>query len=181
MRHRSFLIFFAVFLLVLFGLHYYLWARLVRDTGLRMPWRALATAAIAGFGLLIPASFILMRAAPRTPAPLFWAVYLWMGLAFFLVVLLAVGDLARLPLWLSDLARRAPEDPGRRQFLGRLVAGTALLGAGGLSMAGLFGAAAGAIRVKRVRVGLSKLSPDLEGFRIVQVTDLHVGPTIGLS
>src|SRR5438477_258347 len=37
------LIFASVSLSLMFGLHYYVWARLVRDTGLPPPWRALAT------------------------------------------------------------------------------------------------------------------------------------------
>src|SRR5438552_3228468 len=40
------LIFASVSLSLMFGLHYYVWARLVRDTGLPPPWRALAAAAI---------------------------------------------------------------------------------------------------------------------------------------
>ncbi len=32
--------------------------------------------------------------------------------------------------------------------------------------------------IKRVSVPVENLHPDLEGFRIVQITDLHVGPTI---
>ncbi len=33
-------------------------------------------------------------------------------------------------------------------------------------------------RIKRVSVPIKDIHPDLEGFRIVQITDLHVGPTI---
>ncbi|HVM33482.1 MAG TPA: metallophosphoesterase [bacterium] len=180
MRHRSFFIFFFIFLLVMFGLHYYLWARLVRDTDLRMPWRALATSAIILLGLLIPLSFTLIRTAPRSVAgPLSWVVYLWMGAAFFLVVLLALGDLARLPVKFADLLSGAPVDEERRRFLNLLIAGTALWGSGALSLVGLFGATAGAIRVKQVRVALKKWPQGKDGYRVAQITDLHVGPTIG--
>ncbi|MGH7739596.1 MAG: metallophosphoesterase [bacterium] len=180
MRHRSFFVFISLVLMILFGLHYYLWARLVRDTGLGFPWKALATSAIILFGLLIPTGFTLMRAAPRSlSTPLMWVVYLWMGLSFFLVVLLAVGDLVRLPLWLTQVISGAPVDSSRRRFIDLLVAGLALAGSGGLSLFGLFGAAAGAIQVKKVKVALKKLSPDQNGYRIAQISDLHVGPTIG--
>jgi predicted MPP superfamily phosphohydrolase len=182
MRHRSFLIFFGIFLAVMFSLHYYLWARLVRDTGLAMPWKALATGAIILFGSLIPLSFMLIRSAPRViAAPLSWVVYIWMGAAFFLVVLLALGDLVRLPVGLARLISGAPVDEERRQFINLLVAGAALAGSGGLSLLGLLGGSAGAIQIKKVKVVLKKLSPEKNGYRIAQITDLHVGPTIGAS
>jgi predicted MPP superfamily phosphohydrolase len=182
MRHRSFFVFLSVVLLILFGLHYYLWARLVRDTGLKMPWKAVATAAIILFGLLIPVGITLIRTAPRSlGAPLSWVVYPWMGISFFIVVLLALGDLAKLPLWLGGLISGTPLDPERRRFINLLVAGLALAGSGGLSFLGFFGATAGAIQIKKIRVVLKKLSPEKKGYRIAQITDLHVGPTIGLS
>jgi predicted MPP superfamily phosphohydrolase len=182
MRQRSFFMFLSVVLLVLFGLHYYLWARLVRDTGLKMPWKAVATCAIILFGLLIPVGITLIRTAPRSlAAPLSWVVYPWMGISFFIVVLLALGDLAKLPQWLSALISATPVDPERRLFINGLVAALALAGSGGLSLFALFGATAGAIRIKKVRISLKKLSPEKNGYRIAQITDLHVGSTIGLS
>jgi predicted MPP superfamily phosphohydrolase len=72
-------------------------------------------------------------------------------------------------------------DMERRRFINLLVAGLALAGSGGLSLWGLFGATAGAVQIKKVRVALKKLSPEKNGYRIAQISDLHVGPTIGLS
>ena len=34
-------------------------------------------------------------------------------------------------------------------------------------------------RIERVDIPIAGLHPDLEGFRIVQISDLHVGPNIG--
>ena len=46
--------------------------------------------------VLMPVGMALMRLAPRAfAAPVLWVVYTWMGLSFFVVVLLAAGDLAR--------------------------------------------------------------------------------------
>jgi predicted MPP superfamily phosphohydrolase len=39
--------------------------------------------------------------------------------------------------------------------------------------------ALGRVAVKRVAVHLRKLSPAQDGFRIVQLSDIHIGPTIG--
>ncbi len=182
MRHRSFFMFLSVVLFILFSLHYYLWARLVRDTGLPMPWKAVATCAIIFFGLLIPVGFTLIRTASQSlAAPVSWVVFLWMGVSFFLVVLLALGDLVKLPLWLGGLLSGTPMDPERRHFINLLVASLALAGSGGLSFFGFFGATAGAIQIKKVKVALKKLSPEKNGYRIAQISDLHVGSTIGLS
>jgi predicted MPP superfamily phosphohydrolase len=52
---------------------------------------------------------------------------------------------------------------------------------GGSLLAIAFGAAAAfrGPRVEKVDVRIAGLHPDLEGFRIVQISDLHVGPNIG--
>ena len=72
-------------------------------------------------------------------------------------------------------------DEERRQLINLLVAGVALAGSGGLSLLGLFGGTAGAIQVKKVKIALKKLSSEKNGYRIAQISDLHVGPTIGAS
>lgn len=52
---------------------------------------------------------------------------------------------------------------------------------GGSLVAIAFGAAAAfrGPRVEEVDIRIPRLHPDLEGFRIVQISDLHVGPNIG--
>ena len=52
---------------------------------------------------------------------------------------------------------------------------------GGSLVAIAFGAAAAfrGPRIERVDIAVPGLHPDLEGFRIVQISDLHVGPNIG--
>jgi predicted MPP superfamily phosphohydrolase len=164
--------------LVLCGLHYYLWARLVRDTGARQPWRLVVAIAFGVLGATLICTFALMRNAPPAfLSPLAWVAYLWLGLIFFGVSLLLALDLLRTVARLA-----APEqsmDPERRLFLAQLGAGIAVTGALGVSVAAARGATAGAIEVKRVRIGLAKLNAALAGYRIVQLSDLHVGPTIG--
>ena len=43
-----FLVFIAVVIAIIVGVHYYLWARLVREPQLAAPWRLLATWALPG-------------------------------------------------------------------------------------------------------------------------------------
>src|SRR5262245_6451567 len=96
-RLASMATFVAVIFGILGGIHYYLWARLIRDTGLGAPWRQLGTAALILLGAGMPLAIALGRNLPRgAHRILAWPAFVWMGLMFILFVLLAAGDLARL-------------------------------------------------------------------------------------
>ena len=64
--------------------------------------------------------------------------------------------------------------PARRAFLARASAGAALGTAGGLFVIGARNAF-GEVAVKEVPVGLARLPKALDGFKIVQLTDVHIG------
>jgi hypothetical protein len=171
----------AIFLSVIFGLtaatHYYLWARLIRDPMWPSPWRQAATVGLVVLALSIPASMLAWRLLPRAVAiPVSWVGYVWMGAMFLLLVLLWGGELARWS-WVK-YASLSSIDGGRRQFLAQLLAGT--VGALGLGLSG-YGvwSAVRPVEVKRVPVRLKKLPEPLRGLRLVQLTDMHVGLTIG--
>ena len=177
--HLSYFLTFTCF--ILFCLHCYIWARLIRDTGLQNPWRRRLTVLLTLLGLMIPLGLFFSRFAPRPVAsPVMAVVYTWLGMAFFLTVLLALTDLVKLlAVTIPGMAQGRPPDPDRRRFLALLSGGLVLLGDVGVSAVGLFGATAGALQVKKVRVTLRKLPAALEGYRIVQISDVHVGPTLG--
>jgi predicted MPP superfamily phosphohydrolase len=184
-RVLSFVVFLSIALLVLGGMHAYLWARLVRDTALPEPWRRVATVAIAVAAILIPAAMIVSRFADVPLArALPWIAFVWMGVAFLLFAALLVADAARVVAWAASHVRdwlagadTPPPDPARRQLVARAVAGTALAVVATATGAGVR-RAAGPAEITEVPVKLPRLPPALDGFRIVQVTDLHVGPTI---
>lgn len=90
-----------------------------------------------------------------------WAGYVAMGLSSMLIVFFLVADALHLPAWGFDA----------RQVSLAIVAG-----AGVLTAVGAFQARRP--RVVRVAVPIANLPSDLAGFRIVQLSDLHVGPTI---
>src|SRR5579871_2949842 len=48
-------VFLSVMSTITAGVHWFVWARLVRDTALPSPWRAVATTAIVTLALLLPA------------------------------------------------------------------------------------------------------------------------------
>ncbi len=171
------LIFLGIIVGLTFALHYYLWARLIRDPGLPEPWRQIATVSLILLGLSIPASMLVWRVLPRTFAiPIAWIGYVWMGAMFLTLVLLWGGELARWG-WVK-YAHVMAVDAGRRDFLAQVLAGGAATMALALSGWGVWSAVR-PVEVKRLTVRLKKLPEALQGLRLVQLTDMHVGPTIG--
>ncbi|MBV9946962.1 MAG: metallophosphoesterase, partial [Myxococcales bacterium] len=156
--------------------HRYLWARLVRDAAWGGAWSRALTVALFAFAALIPLTFVATRWLPRAVnVPLGWVVYTWMGFGFYLFLMTVLGDLGRA---FAGLAGALPADPERRRILARAVAGgvagvSAMLGGVGIANV------ARGFDVRRVRVPLGKLPPAGWGYTIVQLTDVHVGPTIG--
>jgi predicted MPP superfamily phosphohydrolase len=107
-------------------------------------------------------------------------LYSWLGLSFLLLTVLIAIDLARAALaavaWWRGQA--PPADPSRRLLLRRAVA----LGGGGvasgLALAGVYGAR-GEIAAPERPIRLARLPRALDGLTLVQISDLHVGLTIG--
>lgn len=170
-----------VFLLVVFGLafaiHYYLWARLVRDPALPDPLRQLATGALVILGLSIPSSMLVWRILPRAYAiPIAWFGYVWMGVMFVTLVVLWGGELTRWG-WIK-YAEVASVNAGRRDFLAKVLAGGTSALALAISGWGVWSAIR-PVEVKRLTVRLKNLPESMSGFRLVQLSDIHVGPTIG--
>lgn len=175
------LAFLAVFLLIVGGWHYYLWTRLVRDPAWPAPYGRLAAVALVVLALLPPITMIAMRALPRSVMKYVTAgVFTWFGLAFLLGVALLLGDLGRLLLrgWQALQGNAPPDDPERRQIVARGIAQAA-----GLTVATLGAvsvrSALGDVEVPEVEVKLPRLPKQLSGLTVVQLSDVHIGPTIG--
>jgi predicted MPP superfamily phosphohydrolase len=177
----SVLAFFAVGSLIIAAAHYYLWQRLVRAPALSPTWHRWGTVLFVGLALVTPVGVGVSRALPRAVSSwVAWVVYSWMGLALLLVVLLLGAEVIRGSVHAVSAALARPIDPERRTLLSRGIAGAAALLA--LSIAGLgIASALGQIGVRNVRVPLRRLPRSLSGFRIVQLSDVHIGPTIGRS
>jgi predicted MPP superfamily phosphohydrolase len=173
-----YLVFFAVATVLMAAAHRYLWARLVRDTALPSPWSKIATVVLGLLMVVMLTGFVAARTMPRSIASvLAWVGFTWLGVVFFLVLSLALSDLVRL-VALRFRNDGAPRDPERRHAIARLFGGgAALLGLGTSGIGVVHGLAP--VAVNRVRVAIDRLSRAKAGYRIVQITDLHVGPTIG--
>lgn len=174
---------FAIFLLVVggldFALHRYVWARLVRDAELPQPWARVATIALIVLAVMLVTALPLGRVLPRAVmTPIAFLVFTWLGVLFVLFVLLAVGDVARLVWAIVERARHDAPDAARRLAIGRVFAAATGVLAAAISGVGI-ASAVSEVEVRRHRVPLRRLPAALEGLTVVQLTDLHVGPTIG--
>ncbi len=173
------LVFVAVAIGLLAGIHAYLWARMIRDPQLATPWNAIGTAVLVLLGISLPAVLILGRGHPAFRHLLGWPAYLWMGTMFLLFVALLFSDLLRLAATLVRTAAGADAlHADRRTLLARVNAATDALVVAGLASVAVR-SACGAVAVLRIRIRLDKLPFEQNGLRLVQITDVHVGTTIG--
>jgi predicted MPP superfamily phosphohydrolase len=156
-------------------LHYTVWARLLRDTKLPGPWSHVASWTMVFLAATIPVGILVQGWAPRWfSTPWMWVAFTWLGFLFFLFVLLVPAEIARA----AYLIARRPVDEERRRFLSRAIGGAVGASALGLGTGGIFFALR-ELAVKTVTIRLAKLPASMHGFTIVQLTDFHVGPTIG--
>jgi predicted MPP superfamily phosphohydrolase len=168
--------FVLVVLSVIIGGHVYLAVRLVADPGLPSPLRAGLFILIAGLGatlLLQPIGERMLR--PPLARLISWPASLWMGFAFLLLTLVSVSDVMWSLLGATTIASATGSavsaGPARARALG--VLSIAL--AGGL--VGVRAAMRGPI-VRRIEVRLARWPAQLDGFRIVQISDVHIGPIL---
>ncbi len=142
---------------------------------------------LAGFVALETAAPLTYRAYGAAAQALQWAAYLLMGWMAMVLFLLLVRDLVRWIGWLLSAAARvmpafvAPAraiDPARRVFLSVAAPGTLIGASSALAGIGLVQARMDPT-VREVDVPVRGLHADLEGLVIAQVSDLHVGQTIG--
>jgi len=156
--------------------HRYLWARLVRDPAWPAPWRLALTLTILVLGVLVPLAFLALRWLPRVAnVPVAWVAYTWMGFMLYLLLLAAASDAMHA---IAALAQALPRDPERRRVLARAAALAVGAAAGLVGTGGVLNVVRG-FDVRRVRIPLAKLSKGASGYSIVQMSDVHVGPTLG--
>jgi hypothetical protein len=175
----TFVVFIALASFVIGGIHYYLWFRLIKSPVLGAPWTRVGGWLFVALGLLMPLGIALGRSMNRASGKVLAAVvYGWMGLSILLFVVLAASEVVRGVVSSVAILRAGPLDPERRAFLSRVLAGASALVAVGLAGSGA-ATALGKIALAKVTVPLRRLPEALSGFRIVQVSDLHIGPTLG--
>jgi predicted MPP superfamily phosphohydrolase len=143
-------------------LHLYVGQRLLSHTPLATGWRAAGWAAIVLLALAPFTVFFAGRARRRPlTAVLEWAGFSALGLSSLLIAFVLAADALHLRAWV-----------GAGVFSAAIVTSALTVLAVGIWRARR------PARVRTVRVPIAHLPGDLEGFRIVQLSDLHVGPTL---
>ncbi len=181
----KFLIF---FLTVWGGGHAYIAHRLIRPLPPGSRWRPVGWTWLAVSLLIAP--LVMVGRWMNLDQVLFdrlaWVAYVDMGFFLVLVPMLVVRDsgwiLFRLFRALHHkLAGRqpgvTPESTARRQFLANTMNAGMLGLAGGMTIAG-YAEARRLARVKDVIIPVRNLPRALQDFHIVQLSDIHLGPTI---
>jgi uncharacterized protein len=162
----QFALFAGVASALILGIHWYVWSRLVvAPAWEHAAWARVATAVIAAMALLTPTGIIAGRMTGGTLARrAALAAYSWMGV----MIMLWFGLLFSEPLRVV-LAQWIAEPTTSRGIASGLVALVAVGAVHGVA------SATGEVSVRRVAVKLGRLE---SGYRLVQLSDLHIGPTL---
>lgn len=173
MRRRTLagLVFLTAILTAAIGGHVYLIDRLALQPGWPEPLRrGLLVVLVAAFGMLFLYPFARGRVPQRWRRPWGWTAGIWLGVAFLLVSATAASDAL---LWLLGAASPGGEPEPLLRMRALAVAGVV---AGASAVALRSGLAPPARR--RVEIELPRWPQALDGLRLVQLSDLHLGPIL---
>ena len=163
-------IFIGIFIAIYGGLHAYVYKKIIRV----VPWGRRVLIAVLGFLVLAPLSVAILAHAGLTAlaTPLAWIGYSWMGAVFLFFSISVVLDCYRFfmkaggrLLGVKIFARMLPSP-----YYSVFVTAALTLAAAGY---GFF--AARRINVEWIHIPTSKLESTSDSFRIVQISDLHLG------
>ncbi|MBI2376506.1 MAG: metallophosphoesterase [Deltaproteobacteria bacterium] len=119
---------------------------------------------------------MVMAVSSRTRSP-----WLPIGLGLFIPFVASFGALlATSPIWatLAVWSRPARNDD-RRRFLRASIA-TIPLASAGSGPAGAVSAYSGPV-LRRIEISFASLPPELDGLKILQISDVHLGPFVGVD
>ncbi|MFL5322121.1 MAG: metallophosphoesterase [Myxococcaceae bacterium] len=177
MYNARFFVVMMLSLAVLGGLTYFLYRRLVGDVTKSTRLRR------AGAGLLIAMVALSLGARvialilPGSGSRIFIMGLLgWMGFLLYATLLLILFEPIR--WWDRRQDKKAGvENPARRELFAKIAAGSAVAGGVGLSAYGVYSAYTPP-EITEVAVKLPNLPKALDGFTLVQLSDVHVGALI---
>jgi predicted MPP superfamily phosphohydrolase len=189
-RLLSFAIFIVMSVALLALLYAYAGMKL-RVSSLPRPWKRLAWILLFILAFLAPLSISLelLGAPPFIRDTISWISYVSLGFfttAFLFwiardVVMLLVAvkrKVLQLILWLKNSRQTETlPNPERRKFI-LSITNAGILGTSGIISA--YGAYEACRRpdIVKVKIAVNQLPDNLKGFHIVQITDIHAGPTI---
>ncbi len=164
------------------GISYLGW-RLISPFKLMSPYKQLAWGGLTLMFMIPFSSFILVRMAEKASDALSWVGYISLGFLSFVFVAVFFRDILFLFGFLTQkiytMIASAPEivDASKREFLVQST-NLGLLGvAGSLTAYGVYEARKRP-GIVDVDIPIAKLPKEFDGFRIVQISDIHAGLTI---
>jgi predicted MPP superfamily phosphohydrolase len=179
-------VFFAIALTVLITAYTWVGWRLLGpfSTGAsRLGWTVLVAHLLS---VVVSITLIRTVGAAGWVRAIHWFAYIGMGLFALVLTGLVIRDLLWGGVWFVDRVmalgggslKWVPHDPERRELLFGM-ANVGILALSGIAGTLGFVAARRTPRVVEVDIPIANLPDALDGYRIAQITDLHVGPTIG--
>ena len=162
----------VVMSLIVAGIHWFIFRRYVAPLGLPDKKRRALAWVLAGLGASFPlVRFASVWVSPEALLSLAGPVWLWSGYALYLLMF-GVG------VWMAQgvMAKTVP-DLARRNVIKRATALGAAAASGGMGTWGFWNAFAEA-EIVEVSVTLPRLPRALDGFTIVQLSDIHVGDVL---
>lgn len=161
----------SVAMTLVVGLHWYLGVRLISDAQVPQPFATVAWTLLWTFLVSLFAGFIGGRVLPRSIARVAqWFGFVWMGAFGLLVVATGVSDLA---FWvLSKTTTLDAQWPVWRAIGVLALVIPALAWGFWISRRP---------ETKRITVDIPGLDKSLDGYRIAQISDVHIGETLDRS
>ena len=174
----TFVIFFVVLSTVVSLVHYYLSIRLFRNTGLPQLWKNIGNIVLLSMLIVMLLAIVFSQFVPyHIYLPFLWVAYLWLGIIMLLFFSFLFIDIIKLVLYLYSKIN-VPNDivanQGRRKFIINtltLGASASVLVATGVSVFKYLSKPV----VNKIKISLNGLPKVFDGYRIVQISDLHIG------
>ncbi|MBN2801615.1 MAG: metallophosphoesterase [Deltaproteobacteria bacterium] len=181
------LIFLFFFISIIALVHFYLWQKLVNGIISNKKLKIVATVILACLAVLIPASMMISRQSDSTVFIRYFSFIpmTWLGFMMLLFFFFAATDLISLILKIITklkskkvkVSKDAIENPDRRDAFKKIAAVTAystIFPIGGFAV---YNGMRKPTVIKK-SLAINNFPEALNGFKIVQLTDLHLGLTI---
>jgi predicted MPP superfamily phosphohydrolase len=188
-------LFFFIFSVISALLAVYITWRLFSKAALRRIWKIAIALGIVGM-LFLPVIMLILRRRGLDNGfidVLVWSGYLGVGFLSFVFTYLVIRDLLWMPVGAFNkvkarMSKSAPkkaasnpiENPSRRGFLVNSM-NYGIVATAALSTGYGIAEARQTPEVKEVLIPLTDLPENFDGFRIVQLTDVHISPTFRRS
>ena len=171
------MLFLTVVVVIGGGAHWYFYQRLVIDPALSGVARTAAVALLIGLAvaMIVQPMFERLARPGRLLRTVSVVAYTWMGAAFYLLLGLGLTD------GMATLMGALDTEPAWSEQVWSGARAAVVL----VAVAVLVGLALREVqrgpRLERVEVALRGWPDALDGYRVVQITDIHIGPILGAA